>query len=339
MQHPHEPHIGREWSHCTRPQPCQTHRCSAIIAIAVLLSLGAIPDLSAQMQAAREAPAAREALGARIDSLAAEHKTYIREIHVRDSLRAEYNARLRTDTMLIGPFLLVSHTPASDDVVAAIRDEWAARTAMVGPAVSRLDGVVIGLNVGTHVIRGLAGTKVYDFSVWGANGRADYRRAAERVITSALTDALPEDMRNWLDGGSLGTRDAHRWAYRHLATSNLPQAQRCFAREPQSCAAALMGTHASGVSAHTRSSLLQHALDLGGDGSYARLIEDASDASARLANAAGRPINDVVLSWRATIQDARPNVNASVARAGFWTLIWLAGLALLAMRSTRWRLG
>jgi hypothetical protein len=88
-----------------------------------------------------------------------------------------------------------------------------------------------------------------------------------------------------------------------------------------------------------RGTLLAHALELGGAGSFARLLEDAASVGERLERAAGQPLPQIVSSWRARVQEGRPDMHAGVATAGAWTLAWLALLALLAMRSTRWRLG
>jgi hypothetical protein len=275
----------------------------------------------------------RDEVAARVDSLLVEHANHMRLLLERDSIRSARVPALPTDTTLVGPFLYVNREVASAAAVAALHNAWQVREAMVGTAAEILDGTVVSRDLAPA-------SKHYRYSPQAVGGRPDYLEAAERTVTRVLNDALPRDVQNWLAGTVLTLeRGALVWAYRDLATSGVPAVRRCFDRDIPSCVTALTGEGGQSMTPRTRASVLQHALELGGEGSYARLLEDAPDVTTRLANAANVPIQDVLTSWRDAVQDARPRVHAGVARAGFWTLVWLLGLALFAMRSTRWRLG
>jgi hypothetical protein len=93
------------------------------------------------------------------------------------------------------------------------------------------------------------------------------------------------------------------------------------------------------LSGTARATLLQHALSRGGADAWARLFDDAPDVRSRLEHAAGIPAAELLAGWRAEVERARPDARAGLVGAGFWTLAWLAALALLGARSTRWRLG
>jgi len=89
-----------------------------------------------------------------------------------------------------------------------------------------------------------------------------------------------------------------------------------------------------------RNLLVATALDLGGPGAYDRLMADSTAAiTARLARAAGGPIDTVVARWRSAILSARPSDHGIPLSGALFTVGWVALLATAAVRSTRWRLG
>lgn len=295
---------------------------------------------SARVQSDSISAAARAALDARIDSLAAEYRHYSRLVHVRDSVRAAGAKQLDADTVVIGPFLFVNREPPSSAAVAALRNAWAGQSATVGEAVTRLQGTIISRNLGPRELAaGDVLPVVHPYSVRDRAGAPDFAGGAGYAVGRAMAAAMPEDVRHWLGTESLYMEDAFVWAYRDLATSGSIAARRCFVRDIQACVLALTGDASPAMSSPTRLSLIQHALELGGDGSYARLIDGAPGVATALERAAKQSVESVVGSWRDAAEDARPRVHAGVARAGFWTVVWLLGLALFAMRSTRWRLG
>jgi hypothetical protein len=280
---------------------------------------------------------ARAALSARIDSLAAEHERYMRLLAERDSARA-IAAPLRTDTIVIGPFLFVNREPAPQAAINALHDAWRAYEPMVGMARTRLDGIVISWDVSAQDLAAGGSTPTVHRYHIRETGR-DHEEGAWHAVAAALVGVMPADMRDWLGGSTLYDAEALVWAYRDLATSASIPLRRCHARDMGSCMLALTGDAARLTNTATRISLLQHALEVGGSGSFARLVEGPPGAAGRLARAADRPIDEVMLGWRDRVQRARPQVHAGIARAGLWSLLWLLGLGLLAMRSTRWRLG
>ena len=89
-----------------------------------------------------------------------------------------------------------------------------------------------------------------------------------------------------------------------------------------------------------RASLITVALELGGEGAWARLQQDPSATPAQaLESAAGMPIADVVGAWRAWVMERRPEVYSGLLPKSGLALVWTLLFAGLAMRSTRWRLG
>lgn len=281
--------------------------------------------------------ARRNALGARIDSLAAEHRRYLRLLHERDSLSAARAVELHRDTVVVGPFLFVNRTPPAASAVAALQHAWDAHAAMAGAAAGRLSGTVISQDLDGSELGNPE--SVIRFAPRPGRSTPDHAAAADGAVMSALHSALPADVLEWLGGGTFGHPDPLVWAYRDLATSGSRPARRCFGGEVDACMLAMTGDSAVLMRPVTRVSLLQLALELGGDGSYFRLFDDSTDIATRLAGASGRTPEELIVIWRHEVQDARPRVHAGVARAGLWTIVWLLGLATFAMRSTRWRLG
>jgi hypothetical protein len=90
--------------------------------------------------------------------------------------------------------------------------------------------------------------------------------------------------------------------------------------------------------AATRLTLLRHAIDLGGHAAYPRLVHgEEAGLEARLAAAAGVSADSLLAGWRRKILAAPPkSVNFTMAAA--WSAVaWVTLLALVGLRSTRWR--
>ncbi|HEX6307678.1 MAG TPA: hypothetical protein VFZ69_05780 [Longimicrobiales bacterium] len=334
-----------------------------------------------------QTPAAGPA--AHIDSLTRVYEMQVERLRVLDSIRQARLREVRTDTVLAGPFLVIDRdTVDMDRAAAALRRAWAAQATVVGKASGRVEGAIVTMTLPPSFTYGRDGARQYRFEpfVWGS---ADFERAARRVVASVLTDALPADVRVWLDGGGVQPAAALEWSYRELVTAHSHAARGCFAGAVDACMTALGLSHPGAdwsgwytpdelrvqvaqrgsesapatacvrrrddaacfeesrlsggalppLRGASRTALLAHVLELGGAGAYARLFDDARDVSARLAHAADRPIEDVVAGWRSSIDRARPSIYAGVLRGGLWTLVCLAALAVLATRSTRWRIG
>ncbi len=89
-----------------------------------------------------------------------------------------------------------------------------------------------------------------------------------------------------------------------------------------------------------RASLTFRALQIGGQGSFLRLISDEPlSPRDRLAHAAGVDADSLMAVWRDEIMAARPSHAAGMGRAGATALGWILLLLFLAARSTRWRSG
>src|SRR5690606_35904254 len=121
---------------------------------------------------------------------------------------------------------------------------------------------------------------VHHYRVGARGAQPDYDDAAARVIAAALAGALPQAVQDWIGSGSLDSPDAFVWAYRDLATSSVAPARGCHARDMDACVLAVTGDAAPAMSSATRTSLVQHALELGGPGAYARLVADAATSTA-----------------------------------------------------------
>jgi len=93
------------------------------------------------------------------------------------------------------------------------------------------------------------------------------------------------------------------------------------------------------LSATSRSSLVATAIRLGGDGAYARLIDDQDrDIREHLAYVAGTSEDELIRTWREGVMEARPAVTRGAGGAAAATLGWIILLGAFATRSTRWRI-
>jgi hypothetical protein len=94
------------------------------------------------------------------------------------------------------------------------------------------------------------------------------------------------------------------------------------------------------LSDDARQLLISTALDLGGPGAYDRLMADTTASiPARLAAAAGTPLDAVIARWQAGLLHARPAPPSVPLSDGLLAVTWIGVLAAGALTSTRWRLG
>lgn len=92
------------------------------------------------------------------------------------------------------------------------------------------------------------------------------------------------------------------------------------------------------LSPNVRATLAARALERGGDGAWARLVDDPSmTPEEALAHAADLPLDELVSDWRAWIVRSRPEAQAGLGAQGALALLWILFFAALATRSTRWR--
>jgi hypothetical protein len=93
------------------------------------------------------------------------------------------------------------------------------------------------------------------------------------------------------------------------------------------------------LSASARRHFAQTALGIGGGGAYTRLAAgDLTPIGQRLAAAAGIAVDSLLVLWHQKVIAARPDSTLITARLGLTALVWIILLALVAMRSSRWRL-
>lgn len=89
-----------------------------------------------------------------------------------------------------------------------------------------------------------------------------------------------------------------------------------------------------------RNLMVALALEAGGPGSWARLLEDPDMTPAEaLRYASGLETEELAQRWIDVISAARPEVHAGLGSLQFFTALWIGVLTFLTMRSTRWRLG
>jgi hypothetical protein len=88
---------------------------------------------------------------------------------------------------------------------------------------------------------------------------------------------------------------------------------------------------------NVREALAYQALVMGGDGAYGRFFTTRGTIEQRLEAAAGAPIEAVIRSWRAALDDAVGEPTAVSWPLGLMSVFWAVALAALGLRSTRWR--
>jgi len=82
--------------------------------------------------------------------------------------------------------------------------------------------------------------------------------------------------------------------------------------------------HAFPLPMVARTSLLRHALELGGEGAFARLLEsESTDVQELIGTAARRDPDAVVRGWAARVADAQPVVHEDLGVASALSLVWV----------------
>jgi hypothetical protein len=94
------------------------------------------------------------------------------------------------------------------------------------------------------------------------------------------------------------------------------------------------------LSIRARRSLTATALELGGEGAYGRLLDDAvTGPLQRLTAAAAVPFDSLLSAWHARVITARPRPTTITRLAGWTAFFWIIAFAAIGARSTRWRRG
>jgi hypothetical protein len=93
------------------------------------------------------------------------------------------------------------------------------------------------------------------------------------------------------------------------------------------------------LSGSARRSLMVVSRDVGGDGTFTRLLGDTTaPLGDRLAAAAGMPLDSLLATWHARVLAAEPEPTRVGTVAGWTSLLTVVLAGALALRSTRWRL-
>lgn len=89
-----------------------------------------------------------------------------------------------------------------------------------------------------------------------------------------------------------------------------------------------------------RQSLVWVGLQLGGEGAFDRLVADPdATASEAILAASGASREELITSWHDWVMSSQPHVYAGLATRRRLAFFWFLVFGLLALRSTRWRLG
>lgn len=118
-----------------------------------------------------------------------------------------------------------------------------------------------------------------------------------------------------------------------------PQVDRCITGADTACLAVLRGSAAPGdpLPHQLHTALMQIALEMGGPGAYARIVDRGLDPAQGVAAVAGAPLDSVLATWHARVIEARAPSSSLTGGMAAASLFWMAVCAGLALRSSRWR--
>jgi hypothetical protein len=154
-------------------------------------------------------------------------------------------------------------------------------------------------------------------------------------------DSVSDPMREWYDAADrrrLIRRAAPRWRWRPTEELRL-----CIEAEDDLACETLARDRfeqaglrpISPLANHT---LLETAVQLGGDGAYGRMIRnEVSSVADWIAAVADAPADSVVAHWHSQVVATRPDRARLTATGGWGAVAWVLVLVAAATRSTRWR--
>ena len=175
---------------------------------------------------------------------------------------------------------------------------------------------------------------------------------AEACALALALDVPDDPLPLWYSGeeaAALAVGLHERWAaqswYRR-EPRNMEAANRCrreAANNRHEACYAFLHEHRSRVPAplgmNVRQSVVWVALQAGGAGSWDRLTADPSATpAAALEAASGLSLTELAGAWRDWVEDQRPQVYGGLGVTRWSAFFWFLFFALLALRSTRWRL-
>lgn len=225
------------------------------------------------------------------------------------------------------------------------RDAVAIITSAVAHAISRdISDTRVGLWVSDDPLRAIDPGRVY--RNMATTPSQSVRRCLEGVTQSCLasfdlgagdpsiaTWYAPEERRNLIVSGNFRPGPREEPAQYSACKDD---------RAYEACDALLLAKNRSWapLPGPVRAALLGFALDRGGEGAWARLVEKRNDpVEEALAYSAGVDLDALIVEWHRWIVDNRPETYSAIGTKSVLAALWILFFAALAMRSTRWRLG
>lgn len=254
----------------------------------------------------------------------------------------------RLDTIRLGSLTVVAASSQRGVVEAAAQSARDRLDSALGSDTDLLTGKMFYTRLAATHVR-ITDSSV-SFVLMDAPGVEQLRWNLLRSVMGALLQELDEDMRPWF-GGVLPIEGVLeppvRSAYIELVVARSSGASRCMRGDLASCRAVLGFSDrelrpdwAFTAAVAVRHHFARVALELGGEGAYARLLRPADvSLEQRLAAAAGLSADSLLEVWRQAILHAKPEptlVSHPIVLSG---LAWVLVLLLLSSRSSRWRLG
>jgi hypothetical protein len=264
--------------------------------------------------------------------------------------RARIKASVYPDTvaMVDGNVLVVT----AHEFLLIVRDGAAHADSLIRPRVGAQDSLLRGtvLRLRTDSARSEAKTLIIAYrigvgespgSVVAANPAAVARAIEERLI-GLLVGHAPLGFRKWGGAGipiDPATDAEWRSARLELAASTEPTAHRCYAGDIGACKTILSVSPSATVGGYPRArgTLMQEAMALGGAGSVGRVVSTQSSVSDMIAAGAKAPIDTVVSRWLRDVRERGIESDAFNPVIGLVAIGWVIVMALLALRSSRWR--
>ncbi len=318
---------------------------TSLLAVSLLLLVAG----SAGAQIVSEDSATFARARARLQAELDKEMVSVREARRRqDALQQQASRPTATglDTLAVGPFQIVTWASDAGQVGSVAEDVWqedyASWTGPVTRPVAALEPMVVQTDR-DHRIQ----SPSQNVATWA--GTPEQRRAELRSrMGVALQQALPEGLRRWYGTRTLQAVTDYGMRYRSLLLSPSMDARDCIDGVVAACVRALGladsgDADAGALDSWARASLLTFALERGGPEAFGRMLRvDASDESPRvtLQRAADVDIGTLVAAWRTRVFEAAPaHRSADERRDRRLAFAWVTLCALLAMTSTRWRLG
>jgi hypothetical protein len=296
-------------------------------------------------------------LRARIDNMEPRIDAMRRLDSVRRDSAARANRRMPAmtiDSVTAGPFKIIGVKRDISRSHGAARAAWDDVKPMFENMEHDADSIV--LVVGSSGMERVLANRLggHGRIVTLSNGRRDlWKDAYAAAMTTVLTARLAPSIRAWLgDRGNVAPQN-YESVYRSLALwfprdtfVSGPDGPRIMRRHCQktdiaTCRLALGLDDGRREANNTllRSSFISYVVMRAPAGSIRTLSEDSSSVVPAIERIGGKPIDTLIADWLVDVREHRASGFEDAGRYAINTIFWIAALAALAMRSTRWRLG